>query len=200
MPKSPLSRLPLVLIAAVACAGFAAASAAAQTSPYAEIPGPVSAYPLPGTISASPGTQISFRGSPPNRLGRITVRGSRTGAHSGRLRAHSDGQGASFVPAKPFRDGETVSVRTDLNVRGGRNGDFSFRIARIARNVIVPKPPAAILKLLQQTGKPGKTRSFRSRPDLAPPFINVSPARSRRHPATSSSARRPRTTPSRPAR
>jgi len=178
VPNSPRLRLPVFLLAA-ALAGVAVVSglASAQTSPYAEIPGPVSAYPLPGTVSASPGTQISFRGSPPDRLGRITVRGSRSGTHTGSLRAHSDGQGASWVPNKPFRGAERVTVRTDLNVRGGTDGDFSFRIARLARGVIVPKPPAAILKLLQQTGKPGKTRRFRSRPDLAPPVVTVSPGR-----------------------
>ena len=177
MPNSPRLRLPFLLTVALAGVAVVSGLASAQTSPYAEIPGPVSAYPLPGTSSASPTTQISFRGSPPDRLGRITVRGSRSGAHTGSLRAHSDGQGASWVTRKAFRGGEQVTVRTDLNVRGGRDGDFSFRIARLARGVIVPKPPAAILKLFQQFGKPGKSSRFRSRPDLAPPVITVRPGR-----------------------
>ncbi|HYM58342.1 MAG TPA: arylsulfotransferase family protein [Solirubrobacteraceae bacterium] len=175
MPNSPRLR-PRVILVAAALAGVAVVSglASAQTTPYA-IPGPVSAYPLPGTLSASPGTQISFRGSPPDRLGRITVRGSRSGTHTGSLRAHSDGQGASWVTKKAFRGGERVTVRTAFDVRGGTDGDFSFRIARLARGVTIPKPPVAILKLLQQTGKPGKRRHFRSRPDLAPPLVTVSP-------------------------
>ncbi len=39
----------------------------------------------------------------------MQVRGSRTGSHPGRLEAYSQGDGASFVPAKPFRPGETVA-------------------------------------------------------------------------------------------
>ena len=60
----------------------------------------ISVYPAPGVSTAMPGTQISFRGAPPSRLGPITVSGSRSGRHAGTLRAHSDGNGASFVPSR----------------------------------------------------------------------------------------------------
>ena len=151
-----------------------AALAGAQSAP-AQAPAPVSAYPSPGSISASPTTQISLRGRPRSELGRIVVQGSRSGAHTGTLRAHSDGQGASWLPSRRFQQGERVTVGTGLRVRGARQGDFSFRVARLAGNVIVPKPPVAVLKLLQQTGEPGKTRRFRTRPDLKPPVVTVSP-------------------------
>jgi hypothetical protein len=39
----------------------------------------ISAYPSPGTISAGPATQISFRGAPRSRLGTIRVTGSGNG-------------------------------------------------------------------------------------------------------------------------
>src|SRR5689334_18829711 len=57
-----------------------------------------SAYPMPGTVTVAPGTDISFRGGTPAQLGTVTVEGSKSGAHKGMLVAHSDGQGASFVP------------------------------------------------------------------------------------------------------
>ena len=91
----------LTLLAAL----FVPAVASAQSGPYAELPGPISAFPLPGTQTAGTGTQISLRGAPLKRLGRITVTGSKSGRHSGRLRAHSDGQGASFVLKRRLSQG-----------------------------------------------------------------------------------------------
>ena len=162
------SRPSCALAAAVLALLALPEAAAAQTGPYAELPRAVSAYPSPGTVSAGPRTQISLRGATRRRLGRIRVTGSRTGAHAGRLRAHSDGRGASFVLRRPFRGGERVTVRTDLPVRGTRNGDFSFRVARIPRRVTIQH---RILENIDAR----RTRKFRSRPDLAPPFVTVSP-------------------------
>lgn len=135
-------------------------------APAAAAQAPVSAYPSPGTLTASARTQISFRGLPPGALGAIDVRGSRSGRHAGALRAHSDGQGASFVPSKPFRGGERVTVRTALNVVGARAGDFRFRVARTPGPVRVHAEPA-------ERVAPGKRRGFRSRPDLEPPVVRV---------------------------
>ena len=92
--------------------------------------------------------------------------GSRSGRHTGRLRAHSDGQGASFVMGRRFRGGERVTVRTGLAVRGARNGDFTFRVARIPSRVTIPN-------LILENIDAKLVRRFRSRRDLAPPFVNV---------------------------
>jgi len=59
----------------------------------------------------------------------VRVTGSVSGPHSGRLVAHRDGAGASFVAAKPFAPGEQVTVSG-----GGRR--FSLTVARFA-----PEPP-----------------------------------------------------------
>ena len=133
-----------------------------------QLPGSVGAYPAPGVISASPSTQVSFRGRAPGQLGTITVTGSRSGRHSGRLRAHSDGNGASWVPSRRFNGGERVTVRTSLPIPGARNGDFSFRIARIPPRVTIPK-------LILENIDAGKQQRFVTRRDLAPPFVTVSP-------------------------
>ncbi len=61
---------------------------------------PVSAFPIPGGRVAAPQTQITFRGVPASHVGRVIVTGSRSGRHSGRLFADSDGQGASFLPTR----------------------------------------------------------------------------------------------------
>jgi arylsulfotransferase ASST len=138
--------------------------AALCSSAAAQQPPPVSAYPSPGTLSASPGSQVSFRGRPAGELGAIEVTGSKTGRHAGELRAHPDGQGASFVPRKRFRGGETVTVRTDLAIHNATAGDFRFRIARVPGTVRLSAVPF---------GPPvrGKRRRFRSRPDLLPPLV-----------------------------
>lgn len=143
---------------------------AAETAQYQLQPGQVSAYPSPGVITASPTTQISFRGRPLSELGEISVSGSRSGRVSGRLRAHSDGRGASWIPSRRFKGGETVTVRTRLDVVGGRAGDWRFRIGRFPSVV-------RIQKLILENIDPGTTHRFRSRPDLQPPVVSVYPGR-----------------------
>jgi hypothetical protein len=120
--------------ALAALAGVSAATSAAAltggddaTTAQAE---PVMAFPAPGTQFAQRGTEISLRGVAPDQVGTVTVTGSRSGEHQGALEPHPDGRGASFVPAGDFRPGERVTVRTGLDVRGGRNGDFRFTILR----------------------------------------------------------------------
>jgi hypothetical protein len=90
----------------------------------------VSAFPAPGTPTALRATEISLRGVAPDQVGTVIVTGSRTGRHEGSLEPHPDGRGASFVPERRFRAGERVTVRTRLNVRRARDGDFSFTVAR----------------------------------------------------------------------
>jgi hypothetical protein len=122
--------------------------------------------PEPGSIAASPRTQISVRGAPADRLGALAVSGSRSGAHTGRLLAHSDGRGASFVPDQPFREGERVTVRSGLRVRGAGGRTVRFTVAAGALESIrsgrgiVPKGHF-------------DQQSFRSRPDLRPPAVTV---------------------------
>ncbi|WP_051324899.1 arylsulfotransferase family protein [Candidatus Solirubrobacter pratensis] len=135
----------------------------------------ISAYPPPGTRTAMPGTQISFRGAPPAQLGTISVSGSRSGRHAGTLKAHSDGQGASWVPAKPFRAGERLTVRTSLDINGAKDGDFGLTIGepttlgpRVGERPVVgrgnvqhyatePKwePPAVVINTVKPGRAPG---------------------------------------------
>ena len=161
---------PLIApLAAVALAAAGAAPAHAQTPivPY-PTPGAVSVSPAPGVISASTTTQISIRGRGPTDIGPITVTGSRSGRMTGRLRGHSDGAGASWVPTKAFKPRETVTVRTSLPLLATRNGDFSFRVGRFPTRVRIPH-------VILENIEPGKLDSFRTRPDLKPPLVTVDP-------------------------
>ena len=148
---------------------------ATPAEPAAAAAPAISAYPAPGVRTASPKTQISFRGAAPDALGKITVSGSRSGAHKGKLRPHSDGQGASFVPAKAFAAGERVTVRTDLDIAGAKSGDFSVTIARRAKQrPIRPQEPV-------DYGK-GAVQRHTTRPDLVPPAVTVTTAKAGRAP------------------
>lgn len=131
----------------------------------------VAVYPTAGTPDASATTQISFRGVAASALSGISVVGSRTGAHTGRLAAHSDGKGASFLPAKPFAPGETVTVKADESLVGATDGAVRFRIAR--------KPPPLGPGLAFPDGSNPKapgTNTYRTRPDLRPPGVKVTVA------------------------
>src|SRR5215203_455769 len=96
--------LALGALAALCCLSFLGL-AKAQTQPVS-----YSVFPVPGTLTASAKTQITFRGGDAASLGTVTVKGSESGAHAGTLKPHSDGQGASFVPSKPFTENETVTT------------------------------------------------------------------------------------------
>jgi hypothetical protein len=153
---SRLATLGLLIGAALLSIAALAPAASAQ----------VSVFPLPGSRYAMPATQITFRNVSPGAIGAVSVTGSRSGVHTGALRADSDGQGASFLLTKPFTRGETVTVSTALGVLGGTNGSFSFRIATPAAPItpmVLPQAP---------TGSNGVQR-LRSRPDLVPPSITV---------------------------
>ncbi len=122
--------------------------------------------PLPGSRDATPQTQISFLGVPAAELSDVTVSGSRTGRHSGRLAAYSEGDGASFLPVHPFAEGETVTVHAQL-----RSGATIQQLAdqfAIAYQDSLSTTPETI-----HPGGPSEIQSFRSRPDLRPPVLSV---------------------------
>ena len=127
---------------------------------------PVAVFPIPGSRFAAPATQISFRGIPAGALGTIVVTGSRSGVHRGSVRADSDGQGGSFLPAIAFKSGEVVTVTTGLDVIGGANGSFQFTIATPAGAIPPANRPSA-------PRVPGDVNRFPSRPDLAPVAVKV---------------------------
>jgi Arylsulfotransferase (ASST) len=128
--------------------------------------GSVTVSPLPGSREASPQTQISFLGVPVGELSAISVLGSRTGAHAGRLVAYSQGDGASFLPSRPFAEGERVTVRARLRV--GTTVHPLLDQFAIAEEDSISSTSETI-----HPGSPREVQSFRSRPDLHPPVVTV---------------------------
>jgi hypothetical protein len=125
--------------------------------------------PLPGSYAASARTQISLLGAPVHSIAGLRVSGSRTGAHRGRLRGYSQGDGASFLPSSSFAAGETVTVRG--RVRTGR------RAQRFAYSFTVAQPdvlPYSAPRVPSGRHAAQQMQHFRSRPDLQPPVLVVS--------------------------
>jgi hypothetical protein len=123
--------------------------------------------PLPDSLVAPYETQISFLGEPASALSDITVTGSHSGNHPGRLDAYSQGDGASFVPNKPFDQGETVTVHGKVT-RNGKTAPFAFHFTTavvnpLARPASAPNPAA----------KHGEEYVFHSRPELHVPIVTV---------------------------
>ncbi|HWX97651.1 MAG TPA: arylsulfotransferase family protein [Solirubrobacteraceae bacterium] len=163
---------PTVTLLLVTPATSAAASRTAPTctpvttNNSAVLAGSVMVSPLPGSRDASPRTQISFLGVPAGELSAINVRGARTGFHAGRLLPYSQGDGASFLPGRPFAEGEQVTVRARLLV--GRSVKLLFDRFVVADQDAISFVPEAI-----HAGAPTEVQSFTSRPDLQPPVVTV---------------------------
>jgi hypothetical protein len=139
---------------------------------------PVDVSPAPETDTANPDTQISFLGVPAAEIREVSVEGQRSGAHSGRLRDYSQGDGASFAPASPFDAGEQVTVRVVIgagqsqtsagagNSGKGKSIAFRFRVATPYSTATTPQfgnPQAA----------PADSQSFYTMPGVQAPVLTV---------------------------
>ncbi|MGH2880336.1 MAG: arylsulfotransferase family protein [Solirubrobacteraceae bacterium] len=123
--------------------------------------------PLPGTRDASAQTQISFLGVPASQIRDLSVLGSRSGAHTGHLQSYASALGASFLPTRPFTDGEHVTVSALLGpATNAHRATTSFQIARPDAYRLVPFATST------QT-KPDLAQSFVSEPTLKPTTVAV---------------------------
>jgi hypothetical protein len=138
-----------------------------QLNRSAVLPGTrLAVSPLPDSLDASARTQISLLGQPASALSHISVRGSRSGAHRGSLRAYSQGDGASFVPAKPFIPGETVTVHGRVK-EDGHERDFAFIFTTAHEDPIEELPPP------KYPNDYNEMQHFVSAPRLEPPVLDV---------------------------
>jgi Arylsulfotransferase (ASST) len=152
-----LAALTVAAVVVWALAGPAGARAAGA---------PVNVFPIPGGRVASPSTQITFRGVPVSQFGAISVTGSKSGVHTGRVLSDSDGKGGSFLPSQPFQDGETVTVKTSMNIVGANNGTYTFTVANQAGPIRAAAPMTA-------PRVPGDVQRFVSAPQLFAPTVHV---------------------------
>jgi hypothetical protein len=127
----------------------------------------VAISPLNGTPDASPNTQISFLGVPSNEIAEVSVTGSRSGRHSGRLEGYVTAAGASFVPTHTFIQGEQVTVTAVVGPKGHtQRVGSTFYIARLSG--YRPPPSGA-----PAPARAGTVQSFVSEPGLHPPLVAI---------------------------
>jgi hypothetical protein len=134
----------------------------------ARLPGTTLAVsPLPDSYDASARAQISLLGASAQALRDVHVTGSHSGSHSGRLRAYSQGDGASFVPSEPFTQGETVTVRGAVKA-GSRVQRFAYHFVVATQDVLPYSKPT------EPSGKDyNEKQHFRSAPSLEAPSLEV---------------------------
>jgi hypothetical protein len=164
--RGPRLRPPRSLIVVMTVLGGAAIQAMWTPAVSLAVSPGVDVFPVPGARFAAPSTQITFRGIPAGSIGSVTVTGSKSGVHSGRTIADSDGRGGSFVPDHAFTGGETVTVASRLNIVGGRNGAYSFQVAH-------PTGPLPILHWPAAGRTRGDTQFYHSRKDLSPVSVTI---------------------------
>jgi hypothetical protein len=162
--------------AAATLAGIAAGAAAIAAGPSSAGAAGVVVSPLPGTVTATPQTQISFLGASGSSLSGIYVAGSSSGRHSGRLRSYASTTGTSFVPSKPFAPGERVTVHAKWHYAKGKTRTLTDTFA-VAVPAVIP-----LTEFTAGASKPTDVQSYVSEPSLHPPAVTVS------HPASATSA------------
>ncbi len=134
----------------------------------AVLPGtPLAVSPLPDSYYASAYTQISLLGAPIGDLSDVRVSGSGTGADGGHLRGYSQGDGASFVPSRLFRAGETVTVHGRLKT-GSKTQAFAYHFTVATQDALKYVAPARY-----PAPGPGEVQRFHSLPNVAAPVLDV---------------------------
>lgn len=129
--------------------------------------GRVNVSPAPGSVTADPETQISFLGVPVGEVHDVTVRGSQSGLHEGRLKGYTQGDGGSFLLSKPFDSGEQVSVRATIG-----QGSEAKRIS-YSFGVDTPYSTASVGGFPSRTAYPSEYERFRSLPGVQAPVMTV---------------------------
>ncbi|HZU59551.1 MAG TPA: arylsulfotransferase family protein, partial [Solirubrobacteraceae bacterium] len=130
--------------------------------------------PFPGTPDASPSSSVIFSALSPAEVRSVTVQGTRSGRHGGRLVQLPDGAGTAFVPDRRFAPGEQVRVSASLaspaaGTASGQPGatrlTFSFGVG-ILRSLGTPA-------VAHSARGRGPTQHFHSEPGLRPPVVRV---------------------------
>jgi hypothetical protein len=139
-----------------------------STEHSASLPGTdVDVSPEPETDTANPATQISFLGTSSANVREVSVVGSRSGEHSGHLQGYYQGDGASFLPAKPFDPGERVSVRAVIGAaNSAKKVSFAFRID-------TPYSTASTSEFPNPQAAPADYQSFYTLPGVQAPLLTV---------------------------
>jgi hypothetical protein len=137
--------------------------------------GDLSVVPFPGTPDASPKSQIIFLSLRMPAISSVSVRGSRSGWHSGHLVDLPDRGGTAFVPGRPFAPEEHVWVTARLRSGGGALAASGRRTTRLRFSFAVRSQVNLRSRAATQiaAGPPSSVQRFHSQPDLLPPVVRV---------------------------
>ncbi len=161
----------LLAVAFSSCGGSATSASIAlgdEASIAAAAANPVTVSPLPGTPDASPSTQISFLGGAGTTVANVSVVGSRSGAHPGRMQAYSTGTGESFIPDRPFVAGERVTVHALAGTGGGAPNQPVTTTFTVAHQAAVSQ-----VQFPLNPGDPHAVQHYLSAPELTPSTVTL---------------------------
>jgi Arylsulfotransferase (ASST) len=169
-----MTRATVPLMALAMCVGLcacgsaapAASSAFEDTSANRAAASAVAVSPQSGTSDASPSTQISFLGPQGTHVAEVHVVGSRSGVHTGVLRAYSTGTGESFLPTHQFVAGEHVTVRARATA-----GAVSYALSAsftVAHQVSVSQKEFPL-----NPGNSSEVQRYSSAPTLTPSTVHI---------------------------
>jgi hypothetical protein len=128
----------------------------------------VAVSPLPGTEDASPATQISFLGEAGTTVANVSVVGSHSGNHPGKLKRYSTGTGESFVPNSPFQAGEQVAVHALVGVGSATPEKPVTTIFTVAHQATVSQA-----EFPNNPGNPHAVQHYSSAPTLTPSTVTI---------------------------
>lgn len=194
-PDQKRRRRTWVIVGGLVAVAAAAAIVVPLTVTGGSLKGPATAavtrglhvVPFPGTPDAAATSSIIFSSLKASEIKSVTVTGSRSGNHAGRLTTLPAGRGTAFVPDRPFTAGEQVSVTAPLTspAAGTASGadhasalHFAFTVAVLAGGSSAPASPSAGTTTSSaksgNAAKASPTQSFHSQPSLRPPAVTVS--------------------------
>ncbi len=140
----------------------------------ATLPGTgVDVSPAPGTDTANPHTQISFLGTNVANIRDVSVVGSTSGGHAGRVDPYHQGDGASFVLDRPLEPGERVTVRAVIGAGGSATSAGAARHVVFAFRVDTPYPTASVPEFPNPPAAPADYQSFDTLPGVQAPILSV---------------------------
>jgi hypothetical protein len=172
----------VAVIAAAIIVPLSLSSGSSQNVPVLHRARGLHVMPFPGTLAASPQTQIVFSSLRPRQIRSLKVTGSASGPHPGRMIVLPLHRGTAFVPASRFEGGEQVTVQARLSspaagtAVGAPNSthiSFNFTVGENVNGNIgassADVTPSAIAK------RP-RGEQLKSAPALHPPPVKVSGA------------------------
>jgi hypothetical protein len=156
-----------------ACGNTGSSRAASDTlTPKADLAeaqaNAVAVSPLPGTEDASPTSQISFLGEPGTTVANVSVVGSQSGNHPGKLKRYSTGAGASFIPNSPFKAGEQVAVHALVGIGSASPEKPVTTIFTVAHQANVSQA-----EFPNNPGNPHAVQHYASAPTLTPSTVTI---------------------------